>query len=248
MVIGRCSVSPSSQRVVYSQSQDGVTFPSALLSITQPHSAILSLIEVESSWSPCTWSNVPLGHIEGFMHGHIWRRLPRIDDENLWPNAEERVGPPVLIPRLSISDALSNLLVSHRYGQGTLWCLYTHAQGFQLTPVDSTVNPLKERAILDTQRNCSSRLLTPVWTYLRQYWTLWALTCPLESWGMTQIFCLNKLFSGRTMIEYEGGCAENGAQTELLHGSYFQEDINHCSTPGIMAERPLLCESLQDSN
>ncbi len=73
--MGWCGISPSFP-VVYSQSHGGVTFLSTLLSFLRGN---LFLMEVESLWSPCTWSDVPLGHNECWMSGHICRSLPGRD-------------------------------------------------------------------------------------------------------------------------------------------------------------------------
>ncbi len=71
-------------QMVYSPSWDGVTFPSILLSIPQPHRGILFLREVESLQheppEPATWLDVTVGRGECRMSGHsICTRLPGMD-------------------------------------------------------------------------------------------------------------------------------------------------------------------------
>lgn len=62
----------------YSRSQEGVTFPSTLLSIPQPHRGIIFLMEVESLRPPVTWW-VPHAYNEFWMSVHICRRFPRMN-------------------------------------------------------------------------------------------------------------------------------------------------------------------------
>lgn len=68
----------SRDRVVFSRSQEGVTFPSTLLLLFSQRNFYF-LMGVKRLWPPPTWSDVPLGQNKCWMSGHVCRRFPGMD-------------------------------------------------------------------------------------------------------------------------------------------------------------------------